>query len=225
MYPDSMRVNKFVAQSCNLSRRAADQAIKAGRITINGVKALPGQIVTTQDELKLDGVVLSPLELCTIMLHKPIGYIVSRNGQGKPTIYDLLPEQHQHLQPVGRLDKDSSGLLLLTNDGRLAQKLTHPSFNKIKCYAVSLNKPLQSADQLKLKYGVQLSDGISHLQLAGSGKKWQVSLVEGRNRQIRRTFEQVGYQVNDLHRTTFGPYELGKLAVGKWQTIKKTDII
>lgn len=220
-----MRINKYIAQCSNLSRRAADQALKAGRITINGIVASPGQIVTAQDELKIDGLVLRPSELCTIMLHKPIGFVVSRNGQGKPTIYDILPKQYRHLQPVGRLDNDSSGLLLLTNDGQLAQRLTHPSFNKIKRYNIVLNKSLQPPDQLKLKHGVQLSDGISRLQLNGSTNKWQISLAEGRNRQIRRTFERIGYQVKALHRTTFGPYELGTLAVGKWQTINKTDII
>jgi 23S rRNA pseudouridine2605 synthase len=220
-----MRINKFVAQSSKLSRRAADQALKAGRITVNGTIASPGQIVTTKDKIKFDGVILKPLGLCTIMLHKPIGYIVSRNGQGKPTIYDLLPKHYQYLQPVGRLDKDSSGLLLLTNNGNLAQKLTHPSFNKIKSYDVILNKPLKLTDQLALKRGVQLSDGSSHLQINGSGKKWQISMVEGRNRQIRRTFEHIGYQVKYLHRTVFGSYELGTLSVGKWQIIKKTDII
>ncbi|MGD0284323.1 MAG: pseudouridine synthase [Candidatus Saccharimonadales bacterium] len=220
-----MRINKYVALSSNLSRRAADQAIKDGRITVNGIVASPGQNITTQDELKIDGLVLKLSELCTIMLHKPIGFVVSRNGQGKPTIYDLLPKQYQHLQPVGRLDMDSSGLLLLTNDGQLAQELTHPSFNKIKRYDVVLNKPLLPTDQFKLKQGVPLNDGISHLQLNGSGNKWQISMAEGRNRQIRRTFEQIGYQVKTLHRTTFGPYDLGALAVGKWQTINKTDII
>jgi 23S rRNA pseudouridine2605 synthase len=220
-----MRINKFVAQSSNLSRRAADEVLKSSRITVNGIIASLGQSITDKDVILLDGISLTPQKFCTIMLHKPVGYIVSRNGQGKSTIYDLLPECYQHLQPVGRLDKGSSGLLLLTNNGQLAQNLTHPSFNKTKHYDVLLNKALKTADKIAINCGVQLTDGISHLLITGNENKWHITMAEGRNRQIRRTFEYLGYRVKSLHRTNFGSFELGSLPVGKWQIIEKTDII
>ncbi len=220
-----MRINKFVAQSSMLSRRAADLAILNGRITINNAAVQPGQIVLAGDIVKLDGHKLESAAKCTIMLHKPVGYIVSRNGQGNPTIYDLLPDNHQNLKAVGRLDRDSSGLILLTNDGNLAQQLTHPSYKKAKLYEVMLDKPLTSADQTNINRGIRLGDGISHLQINGRGKVWQVRMSEGRNRQIRRTFESAGYGVKSLRRTNFGPYVLDNLPVGKWQIIDKTDII
>jgi 23S rRNA pseudouridine2605 synthase len=220
-----MRINKYVAQSSGLSRRAADKALESGRITVNGVIASTGLTISTKDIVLLDGIQLLPKEICIIMLNKPVGYIVSRNGQGKPTIYNLLPEKYQYLKPVGRLDKDSSGLLLLTNDGQLAQHLTHPSFNKTKCYDVILNKALKPADRLAISRGVQLTDGISHLFLKGNGGRWHIVMSEGRNRQIRRTFGYLGYRVISIHRTNFGLFKLGLLPDGKWQIINKTDII
>jgi 23S rRNA pseudouridine2605 synthase len=220
-----MRINKFIAQSSNLSRRAADKVINNGRITINGQAATTGQDVNPKDEILFDGKRLVLEMYKTIMFHKPVGYVVSRNGQGNPTIFDLLPKQFQRLQPVGRLDKDSSGLLILTNDGQLAQRLSHPSFSKTKEYDIALNKTLKPSDKLLISRGVKLSDGLSHLTISGNDRKWQIVMAEGRNRQIRRTFEKIGYQVMDLHRISFGPYKLGALPVGKWQIIENTDII
>jgi 23S rRNA pseudouridine2605 synthase len=157
------------------------------------------------------------------MLNKPAGYIVSRDGQGGKTIYDLLPSEYQSLQPVGRLDKNSSGLLLLTNDGQLAYDLTHPSQHKTKVYRITLNKPLSSSDRQTIELvGVQLEDGVSKLHIDelpnGHGLSWQIVMSEGRKRQIRRTFQFLGYKVFLLHRIKFGDYELGKL--GNGQTTK-----
>jgi 23S rRNA pseudouridine2605 synthase len=147
------------------------------------------------------------------MMNKPVGYVVSRNGQGSPTIYSLLPLQYHKLKPVGRLDKASSGLLLLTNDGNLANDLTHPSKQKVKIYEISLNLPLQPLHrQMISDHGIELEDGNSKLQLErreeGNDKDWTVTMHEGRNRQIRRTFGALGYDVTKLHRTQFGPYKL-----------------
>jgi 23S rRNA pseudouridine2605 synthase len=216
-----MRINKFLALATGLSRRAADAAVAEGRVTVNGQTAQLGQIVSANDEVYYAGKRLaydavSQAAKLTIMLNKPAGYIVSREGQGGPTIYDLLAPAHRHLKPVGRLDKDSSGLLLLTTDGQLAHQLTHPSHQKIKVYEATLNKPLRPLHRRLISAGVTLSDGISRLQLdrlkAGDDTAWQITMCEGRNRQIRRTFAVLGYTVTSLHRTQFGDFTLGDLA-------------
>ena len=129
-----MRINKFVALATGMSRRTADQAIAEGRVAVNGRPPTAGQQVTDEDQINLDGQTLQKPAATTIMMNKPVGYVVSRDGQGSQTIYDLLPEEYQGLKPIGRLDKDSSGLLLLTNDGTLAQELTHPKYHKQKVY-------------------------------------------------------------------------------------------
>ena len=218
-----MRINKFVAQASGLSRRAADAAIQQGRVSVNGHPASLGQEITNDQKISLDG---RELQLRaahrTIMLNKPVGYVVSRDGQGSKTIYELLPAELHTLKPVGRLDKHSSGLLLLTNDGILAHELTHPRFAKQKMYEVSLNKPLIPADWQKItKDGVPLEDGPSkfdlHRREKNDGMQWLVTMHEGRNRQIRRTFAALGYTVTKLHRTYFGTYQLpADLASGQF---------
>lgn len=222
-----MRLNKFVAQATGLSRRAADQAISQGRVVVSEQTASLGQQLQGGEVVSLDGQVLrsSPVSQ-TILLHKPVGYVCSRRGQGSRTIYDLLPPQLHHLKPVGRLDKDSSGLLLLTNDGQLANRLSHPRYRKTKVYQVGLDKPLQPDHLEQLKRGVMLDDGPSHLVVKPSqpGAHYQVSLHQGRNRQIRRTFAALGYSVKQLHRTTFGPYHLSRLPSGQFQTISPAQL-
>jgi 23S rRNA pseudouridine2605 synthase len=216
-----MRLNKFLASGTSLSRRAADAAIAAGRVTVNGKPAEQGMDVSETDTVTLDGVSTSSVvSSTTVMLNKPRGYVVSRSGQGSKTIYDVLPAGYRQLNPVGRLDKDSSGLLLLTNDGQLAEQLTHPSHQKIKVYEVMLDKPLQPLHrQMISDHGVLLEDGVSKIQLErqsdGSDTRWIVRMHEGRNRQIRRTFAALGYTVQTLHRTHFGDFSLGSLAPGK----------
>lgn len=209
-----MRINRFIAASTGLSRRAADKAVQDGRIQINGEQASLTTAVTDSDQVTLDGKLLSaPAPKQTIIFNKPAGYVVSRDGQGSKTIYDLLPPEIGNLKPVGRLDKDSSGLLLLTNDGELAHQLTHPSFQKTKLYEVILDKPLQPLHrQMISEMGIQLDDGPSRLGLdrlkEGDETGWLVTMHEGRNRQIRRTFAALGYDVKRLHRTQFGNYAL-----------------
>ena len=215
-----MRLNKYIASGTDMSRRRADVYIEAGRVTINGTMAEQGQSVNEGDVVEVEGkLVTPPAQLITIMLNKPCDVVVSRDGQGSDTVYDLLPEEYQRLNPIGRLDKDSSGLLLLTNDGALAQSLSHPSQQKIKIYEVEIDKPLQPLHrQMISDHGLQLFDGLSRLQLErirdGNEKAWNVTMYEGRNRQIRRTFEALGYKVETLHRTQFGPYSLRTLASG-----------
>lgn len=216
-----MRLNQYLARHTDLSRRKADQAIKDGRVEINGVLARLGDTVIESDRVTLDSHSITTLvNTVILLLNKPAGYVCSRNGQGSKTVYDLLPSEYHHLNPVGRLDKDSSGLLLMTNDGELANQLTHPRYQKLKKYIVTLQKPLEPPDYQEISTtGVQLEDGPSKLglvQIRDNGQVWEVSMSEGRNRQIRRTFEALGYRVVSLHRTVFGSYQLGSLPEGKY---------
>lgn len=215
-----MRINKFVALATGMSRRAADAAVADKRVTINGQIAAIGTEVQDADVVALDNQRITPaVKTVTILLNKPVGYVCSRNGQGSQTIYDLLPAEYHQLKPIGRLDKDSSGLLLLTNDGDLANQLTHPRYGKTKVYEITLDTPLEPLHhQMINDHGVQLEDGPSQLQLqklSDDALNWQVTMHEGRNRQIRRTFAALGYTVVKLHRTVFGDYQLNNLQLGK----------
>lgn len=220
-----MRINKFIASASSLSRRAADGLIKHGRVTVNGQMAEPGTQVTPFDVVQLDGVLLKhPTETVTVIFHKPVGYVCSKDGQGSQTIYDILPAEYHRLNPVGRLDKDSSGLLVMTNDGQLAQQLSHPKYEKTKVYEVTLNHPLQPlTQQIISDHGVMLEDGRSQLQLErlkdGDDTAWRITMHEGRNRQIRRTFSALGFTVTKLHRTHFGSYVLGDLPSGQLKMV------
>lgn len=218
-----MRINKYIAQATGLSRRAADAAIADGKVRVNNAVPDSGQQIQPQDVVVLDGerLIVTP-STTTICLHKPVGYICSRDGQGNKTIYELLPPELHHLKPVGRLDKQSSGLLLMTDDGQLAYELTHPKFEKYKKYKIALNKSLTDEDFSHItQTGVTLDDGPSKLDLIminSQPREWKVTMHEGRNRQIRRTFEALGYNVVKLHRTHFGTYELGTISSGNYIT-------
>lgn len=219
-----MRINKYLAQSTNLSRRAADEAIASGHILVNGKPATIGQDIQSTDNVTFNGhKIQARTTHRTILLHKPVGYVCSRNGQGSKTIYSLLPKELQHLQPAGRLDKDSSGLLVMTDDGDLAHSLTHPSKQKDKVYEVTLDQELTPQDFTRItKHGVRLEDGLSKFALDYINDEnfmWRATLHEGRNRQIRRTFEALGYKVLSLHRTKFDTYSLGHIKSGAIQQL------
>ncbi len=219
------RLNKYIALCLGISRRKADELIQSGQIIINGQPASIGQVPEKGDRLTYMGQVIEPKKHELIMLHKPVGYLCSRASQGGvPTVYQLLPKTLSHLKPVGRLDKDSSGLLLMTNDGDLAHQMTHPSNYKIKRYLVTLDTPLQPLHKQMINdFGLQLPDGPSRLSLErqhdNDDYRWVVEMSEGRNRQIRRTFESLGYKVVKLHRTNFGDYSLGDIKRGEWQKV------
>lgn len=221
----SQRLNKFVALSLGVSRRQADELIEQGQISINQHIAKLGARVKPDDQVDYQGAKITPQDNQYILLNKPTGYVCSRRRQGDtPTIYELLPEKLHHLKPVGRLDKDSSGLILLTNDGDFAFKMTHPSFQKQKRYLVTLDKPLEPLHrQMISDFGVNLPDGRSQLTLTrqydGDETRWVVEMSEGRNRQIRRTFSSLGYTVIKLHRTNFGNYALDDIKRGEHKII------
>lgn len=222
----SQRLNKYVALATGTSRRQADEWIEAGLITVNGSPAALGSRVEQSDTVELKGKPITHQPKLYIAFHKPIGYVCSRKKQGESdTIYTLLPKKYHDLKPVGRLDRDSSGLILLTNDGDFAHSMTHPSFHKIKIYEVALDKPLAPLHhQMIVDFGVTLEDGKSQFgieKLHDDAKTWRITMSEGRNRQIRRTFFALGYTVTKLHRTQFGPYVLGDLAENSTTEVTK----
>ena len=223
------RLNKFLALQLGISRRQADELIEKGRISINGKTAQLGERFKAGDEIKLGEKIISKTreEKKYVIFNKPRGYVCSRKKQGEnETIYAILPKEFSALKPVGRLDKDSSGILLLTNDGDFAFQMTHPKFRKVKEYLVSLDEPLQPIHQQMIAdFGINLPDGKSQLgleRLDDSRKNWKVIMSEGRNRQIRRTFSAIGYEVEELHRTVFGSYILPKdLNFGDFRKVEK----
>ncbi len=224
-----LRLNKFLAEQLGLSRREADVAIQSGRVTINGKPAVLGQrlSIDKKDKVCYNGkIVPFSRDFIYLGLHKPVGYVCSRKSQDStPTIYELLPTKYQSLKTVGRLDKDSSGLILLTNDGDFNFQMTHPKFTKTKIYLVELDHELEPLHQQEISdFGIEIGDGVSRLgleRLDDARRKWRVTMSEGRNRQIRRTFAALGYTVIKLHRVQFGPYQLGDLKSGKFQEVPK----
>lgn len=221
------RLNKYLAFHLGVSRREADLLIEKGSVLINGEVAVLGGRLKEGDEVRVKGAVVDEKsEFTYLAFNKPPGYVSSRKQQGNhPTLYALLPDELHDLKPVGRLDKDSSGLLLLTNDGDFAYQMTHPKFYKIKNYEVSLDKPLEPLHQQMISdYGIALEDGPSKLSLEKRNDErtdWLVTMHEGRNRQIRRTFSTLGYEVTALHRISFGPYTLNDLAPGSYLPVEK----
>lgn len=225
---DTQRLNKYIAHATGMSRREADAIIEKSRVTVDGKPAVLGVPVSPTQVVAIDGKPISqPQHHTTILLHKPVGYVCSRRQQGDaPTVYDLLPVNYHSLKLVGRLDRESSGIILLTDDGDLAHQLLHPTFGKTKVYHVQLDQPLAPLHQQMISdYGIALQDGPSQFALQPlhyepqslqNRVHYQVTMTGGRNRQIRRTFAALGYHVVGLHRVSFGPYSLGSLPVQKY---------
>lgn len=218
----TIRLNKHLALQLGVSRREADELIEQGRVAVAGHPAVLGQQISVGDIVTVDGKQISAdTEKRTVLFHKPIGYVCSRKAQGDaPTIYDLLPPELHSLKPVGRLDKNSSGLLLLSNDGDFSHQMTHPSFKKTKVYEVQLDAPLQPLHQQMISdFGVMLEDGKSKFAIAKTDDGYEITMSEGRNRQIRRTFAVLGYIVTALQRTQFGKFSLEDLSEGAYTAV------
>lgn len=255
---EPIRLNKHLALELGVSRREADDLIAASKVLVNGIPAILGARIVASDEIKVGAKLLgeTKVEKQYIAFNKPVGYVCSRRAQGdNPTIYSVLPAEFYALKPVGRLDKDSSGIILLTNDGDFAHQMTHPKFYKTKVYEVELDHPLAPLHQQMISdYGLQLEDGMSKFLVvrhsadeksdtviqkqsaarvsedtqseAVSGAQepdtsgheyYEITMQEGRNRQIRRTFASLGYTVTRLHRTQFGNYSLGDIKSGEYE--------
>lgn len=218
-----MRLNAYIASHSQFSRRQADQLIIDGKIAVNGQTARLGQQVTNQDNIKIIDKQPQKQALIYLLFYKPTGYVVSYNGQGSPTIYDILPRQYQHLKPIGRLDKDSEGLLVLTNDGQYINHLTHPRYQKEKVYEVKLDQQLTPETLKLINNGLMLKDGLSKLKVTikPNHQSYLVNMSEGKNRQIRRTFQKLNYKVIFLKRLSLGQYKLGDLKPGEYQISQK----
>src|SRR6476646_8688747 len=223
-----MRLNRFLAAAGLGSRRHCDELIAAGRVTINGkvwtdFSAQPGD----RDYVKVDGKLVHHERRLDLMLHKPAGFVSTRNDpHATDTIFDLLPPHLPRLFNVGRLDAQTEGLLLLTNDGALAQRLTHPRYKIEKEYEVTLDRPWDPALASKLLKGMML-DGerarVARLHSV-SPVRLRVVLRQGINRQIRRMFEAVGYRVKDLIRVRIANLRLGGLPRGHWRPLTKREL-
>lgn len=224
---EQLRLNKFLAERLGVSRREADTLIASGQILVDDKPAIIGARIDKSSKVCYNNKIIPfAAEYLYLMLNKPVGYVCSRASQGgAATVYELLPAKYQKLKTVGRLDKDSSGLILLTNDGDFAFTMTHPKFRKNKVYEVRLSRPLEPLHQQMITdYGVLLDDGASQfkiIRLQEEPQQYLVILSEGRNRQIRRTFAALGYRVTYLHRISFGPYELGDLKEGEFREFDK----
>lgn len=223
----NQRLNTHLATQLGVSRREADALIEHHHVRVNDELATLGARFNEGDHITVKGKPLGAAVLFEYLaLHKPVGYVSSRRQQGEwPTLYELIPKEKHHLKPVGRLDKDSSGLIILSNDGDFHFHMTHPKFYKTKQYEVKLDHPLQPLhQQIIADHGIQLEDGPSQLileKLDDDRRTWRVVMHEGRNRQIRRTFNALGYDVTRLHRTHFGPYSLDDLAEGHIRVVEK----
>jgi 23S rRNA pseudouridine2605 synthase len=223
-----VRLNRFLAAAGIGSRRHCDELISAGRVTINGktctdFSAQPGG----RDHVKVEGKLVRVAPPLTIMFHKRAGFVSTRRDpQVRDTVFDLLPATFSHLFSIGRLDAQTEGLLLLTNDGELAQRLSHPRYKIEKEYDVTLDRPWDTALAPKLLRGISL-DGqratIARLHSL-SPIRLRVVLRQGINRQIRRMFESVGYRVKNLIRIRIGSLSLGNLPRGHWRALTKREL-
>ena len=223
-----MRLNRFLAAAGVGPRRHCDELIAAGRVAINGktctnFSAQPD----TRDHVKVDGKLVHVAPQLTIMLHKPAGFVSTRKDpHARDTVFDLLPGKFSRLFNIGRLDAQTEGLLLLTNDGDLAQRITHPRYKIDKEYEVTLDRPWDPAHGPKLLRGIVL-DGqrarIARLHSA-SATRLCVVLRQGINRQVRRMFEALGYHVKSLVRVRIGNLRLGDLPRGHWRALTKHEL-
>jgi 23S rRNA pseudouridine2605 synthase len=222
-----VRLAKYLAHGGVASRRAAERIIGSGRVTVGGrIVRDPAADVGDGDDVRVDGsaVLAEPREVWAV--NKPVGVVSTAREPGRrPAVVDLV-DSRARLYPVGRLDSNSTGLLLLTNDGELANRLTHPRYEVAKAYRVSLRRPPSAGDLRRLAGGVELDDGPTAPAEVGRLGEREIEIVlrEGRNRQVRRMVEAVGNGVVALRRVRFGPIELGRLAEGQSRRLSAEEV-
>ena len=230
---DLMPLNKFVAHAGICGRREAAEMVKKGLVKVNGETITePGYKIAPKDEVKVNGKKIFPAKnLVYILLNKPKDYITTTDDpQGRKTVLDLISRATtERIYPVGRLDRNTSGVLLFTNDGELAQKLTHPSNEIKKVYHVTLNKPLEKNDFDRILKGVVLDDGLASVDVlayADIKDKTQVGVEihSGRNRIVRRIFEKLGYDVKNLDRVIFAGLTKKNIERGKWRFLAEKEV-
>jgi pseudouridine synthase len=221
-----VRLNAFLARAGVASRRRADELIKAGRVTVNGEPGRLNTFVVRGDRVELDGEHLAAQRLAYVLLNKPPGTVTTaRDPEGRPTVVELvdLPER---IVPVGRLDVDTTGALLLTNDGRLAHWLAHPRYGVEKVYEVDVEGEPDDAALRTLAEGVELEDGLTAPARARrlAPSRIELTLHEGRNRQVKRMCEAVGHPVRRLHRSRYAGVSLERLGPGEWRELEPGEV-
>jgi 23S rRNA pseudouridine2605 synthase len=224
-----VRLQKFLAQAGVASRRQSETLIVAGRVRVNGVVVteLGTRVAPERDVVEVDGRPVRTAATEWLVLHKPVGLLSTRHDpQGRRTLYELLPPHLRRLFYVGRLDRDSEGLILLTNEGDVAHRLLHPRHGVEREYDVELDAPLDDRALRRLTRGVQLADGTARAERAHRVAPARVvlTLLEGRKREVRRMVEAVGRRVVRLRRVRYGPIRLGELPPGRWRRLAPPEI-
>jgi 23S rRNA pseudouridine2605 synthase len=221
-----MRLNAYLARAGVASRRGADELIKAGRVRVNGE---PGQLNTTvgaADRVEVDGQEVAAQQLAYVLLYKPAGVVTTASDpQGRPTVVEIVPREPR-VVPVGRLDADTTGALLLTNDGPLANRLAHPRYGVEKVYEVDVEGDPDEATLQLLREGVELDDGRTAPARVRRLGRARIELVlhEGRNRQVKRMLEAVGHPVRRLHRSAYAGLTLDGLEPGTWRELTPDEV-
>lgn len=226
------RLNKYIASSGLCSRRKADELIEQGVVAVNGKTVTElGYLVQPKDKVFVNKKLIHPVKQEYYRFYKPAGYITTCDDEkGRKTIYDLLPEKLAGLKPVGRLDKDSTGLLILTNDGDLINALTHPSVKVPKVYMVTVNAQVTRAELEQMANGIEIEPNkvayadIQVLEIDSKHTEMQITLYQGMNRQIRKMFEHFGYEVKVLKRVRHATLSLEGLRRGEFKPIKPAQI-
>jgi 23S rRNA pseudouridine2605 synthase len=221
-----MRLNAYLARAGVASRRGADELIKAGRVRVNGEPGRLNTFVQPSDTVDVDGEPVAAQRLAYVLLHKPAGTVTTaRDPQGRPTVVDLvdLPER---VVPVGRLDADTTGALLLTNDGPLAHRLAHPRYGVEKTYVVEVQGEPDDAALGRLARGIELEEGpTAPAQARRLGpSRIELTIHEGRNRQVKRMFEAIGHPVRRLHRSAYAGLTLEGLEPGRWRELEPSEV-
>jgi 23S rRNA pseudouridine2605 synthase len=221
-----VRLNAYLARAGVASRRGADELIKARRVRVNGAAGELNTFVEAGDLVEVDGRRVSPQPLAYLLLHKPAGVVTTaRDPHGRPTVVDLVPGEPRAV-PVGRLDEDTTGALLLTNDGELAHRLAHPRYGVEKVYEVEVEGRPSAAALRALAEGVDLEDGRTapaRARRLGSGRI-ELILHEGRKHQVKRMCEAVGHPVRRLHRSRYAGLDLRGLAAGEWRELVPAEV-
>lgn len=226
------RLNKYIASSGLCSRRKADELIEQGVVAVNGKTVTElGYLVQPKDKVFVNKKLIHPVKHEYYRFYKPAGYITTCDDEkGRKTIYDLLPEKLAGLKPVGRLDKDSTGLLILSNDGDLINALTHPSVKVPKVYMVTVNAQVTRAELEQMANGIEIEPNkvayadIQVLEIDSKHTEMQITLYQGMNRQIRKMFEHFGYEVKVLKRVRHATLSLEGLRRGEFKPIKPAQI-
>ena len=226
------RLNKYIASSGLCSRRKADELIESGVVQVNGKKVTElGYSVQNKDKVFVNGKIIHPVKHEYYRFYKPAGYITTSDDEkGRKTIYDLLPENLHHLKPVGRLDRESTGLIILTNEGDLINDLTHPSVKVPKLYRVAINGKITQNDIDKMYKGIEIEPNkmayaqVDVLEIDNTHTVMEILLYQGLNRQIRRMFEYLGFEVVSLKRIQHAIFNLDGLKRGEFKPIKPRQI-